>query len=99
MGALRGVRAITYCFVLLEVFQLYMNRGLGRVAEWCAQAAYTVFIIHPWVVILVQVSWVYILRALDVNVTIWSPGVFFIESSHYQALIWLGFAYISVATT
>jgi len=98
-GAMRGIKAIVYCFVLLEVFQLYMNRSLGRLAEWCSQAAYTVFIIHPWVVILVQLSWVSILRALDVSVTVWSPGRFFIESSRYQALTWLGFVYISSVTT
>jgi len=98
-GATRGVKAIVYCFVLLEVFQLYMNRSLGRLAEWCSQAAYTVYIIHPWVVILVQLSWLSILRALDVNVTVWSPGEFFIESSRYQALTWLGFVYTSVVTT
>jgi len=89
-------------FVMMDFFRRHLNFQ-GRTQKFFSDAAYTVYIIHPFVVTLIVWSYVVIVDAcganamrdmgstdgLGVDVPVW----FVIESDAGEGLLWLGWFY------
>lgn len=100
MTALQGMFCVSMSLVLLDLFHRYLNNG-SILASCLSDAAYTVYLIHPWVVVPISWSFTLLVRGFSSqpSVTFWDRELFkvvdVIQCSG-EWMIWLGAAYTSV---
>lgn len=96
----RGVLSVSVCFVLLETFGRYLKDGV-RHLKLFSDAAYTVYILHGWVVVLITWTYVSILHhnGVKVDFNVKPYNVNSPTRLPSDAFLWLGFTVTSILST
>ena len=83
----------------LTFFQKHFNTA-GEWSKWAAGAAYTVYIIHPMVVVPITWTWVLILRALGEEVYFNTAASDTTSTTQLSSdgFIWAGWFYVSIVS-
>merc|ERR1712039_196844 len=93
---LLGVACTAISFAEIALFQKYANHQ-STISKFFSDAAYTVYLIHPWVVVPVVWSYILVLESLfHVKVEFQDKGSVSDTPLGSDCLIWLGWIYVAV---
>jgi len=107
-GIVYGIWKVAVSLTLIDLFRRRFNEG-GALTKFASDAAYTVYLIHPYIVTLAVWSYPVILKACGLTVEkAWTEpplngithegvNMAFLVESQSEVVLWLGFFYIVIA--
>jgi len=96
---LMGPSCMVYTYAVFDLFKCHFNKETS-LTKWLAEAAYTVYLLHPWVVTPLTIGYVAILGAGGINIGIGPEDLvqsgFTSSMDSGDGFIWLGWILVSL---